>query len=93
MALQDRAGPHFEVMAAVMVAAIALGGSGCGRRVVGVAKPEALLAWEPHSADPSARITTVSSTADRVYVGFSDGELFFRANAVGAVTPPCPATR
>jgi hypothetical protein len=88
MAWQDRSVRHFEVMAAVMVAAIALGGSGCGRQVVGVAKPNALLAWEPHSADPSARITTVSSTAERMYVGFSDGELFFRANAGGAQWTP-----
>lgn len=64
--------------------ALALAGSGCGRQLVGVAKPPELLDWEPQAIDPTARITAVSSTADWIYVGFSDGEMFSRANADGA---------
>jgi hypothetical protein len=71
-------------LGAMVAMALVLGGSGCGRQVVGVAKPTALLEWEPRSADPGARITTVSATAARIYVGFSDGEMFFRANVAGA---------
>jgi hypothetical protein len=82
--MRDRLCLYLGVMAALAVGAMALAGAGCGRRLVGVAKPSALLAWEPQSAEASARITTVSSTAERIYVGFSDGELFFRANVAGA---------
>jgi len=83
MSMRDRAFPYFVEVAA-LAGAIALPASGCGRQLVGVAKPADLLAWEPQSTDPSARITAVSSTADWIYAGFSDGEMFFRANAEGA---------
>jgi hypothetical protein len=73
---------------AMLAGAIALGGAGCGRHLVGVAKPTELLAWEPESTDPTARITTVSATSDWIYVGFSDGELFFRANRAGTSWMP-----
>jgi hypothetical protein len=68
----------------VLAGALVLGGAGCGRQLVGVAKPADLLAWEPQATDPTARITAVSSTADWIYVGFSDGEMFSRPNADGA---------
>ena len=73
------------VVTAVSVAA-GLGASGCGRQVVGVAKPAALLAWEPEPQDPDAHITAVKAGPQRTYVGFSNGERFFRANAAAAWT-------
>jgi hypothetical protein len=57
--------------------------AGCGRQVVGVARPETLLAWEPQSADPEARITAVKASAEHTYVGFSDGEMFLKLNVTG----------
>ncbi len=63
-----------------MIAALLGGSVGCGRQVVGVAKPAALLAWEPCPQDATAKITTVKATAARTYVGFSNGERFFKAN-------------
>ncbi|HLK92093.1 MAG TPA: hypothetical protein VKZ18_19530 [Polyangia bacterium] len=69
-------------------AAVALGGAGCGRQLVGVAKPTDLVAWEPASTDPSARITTVSATADWIYAGFTNGDIYSRANAAGATWAP-----
>jgi hypothetical protein len=86
MAMRGRAFPSF--VAAAVAGMIALPGVGCGRQLVGVAKPADLLAWEPQSTDPSGRITAVSSTADWIYVGFSDGEMYFRANAPGASWTP-----
>jgi hypothetical protein len=65
---------------AVVVAAALCAGPGCGRQLVGVAKPDPLAAWEPQARNPSARITTVKTTAARTYVGFSNGERFFKAN-------------
>ena len=61
-----------------------VGAAGCGRQVVGVARPEAVLAWEPQSAEPQARITAVKATSERTYVGFSDGEMFLKLNVTGA---------
>lgn len=90
--MRDRSFLSFSVLVLAALAA-ALAGSGCGRQLVGVAKPADLLAWEPQSTDPTARITAVSSTADWIYVGFSDGEMFFRANADGAAWAPYTTTQ
>ncbi|HSY38658.1 MAG TPA: hypothetical protein VLA79_03990, partial [Polyangia bacterium] len=79
--MRDRSFPYF--VGVVLAGALTLAESACGRQSVGVARPADLLAWEPQAADPNARITAVSSTADWIYVGFSDGEMFSRANAVG----------
>jgi len=57
--------------------------AGCGALPVGVAAPEALVAWSPRPDDRSARITALQSSGERTYVGFSDGEMFSRAS-VGA---------
>jgi len=54
--------------------------AGCGREVVGVAKPEPLLAWEPRAQDPAARLTAVKVGPARTYVGFSNGERYFKSN-------------
>lgn len=85
--MRDRSFLSFSVLGLAALAA-ALAGSGCGRQLVGVAKPADLLAWEPQSTDPTARITAVSSTADWIYVGFSNGQIYFRANAAGASWMP-----
>jgi len=69
------------LLAAGVLAALLSGSVGCGRQVIGVAKPAALLAWEPCPQDATARITTVKATAARTYVGFSNGERFFKTNA------------
>jgi hypothetical protein len=58
--------------------------AGCGVQPVGVAPPEALLAFSPRPDDRSAAITAIKSSGERTYVGFSDGEMFFRANGAGA---------
>jgi hypothetical protein len=58
--------------------------SACGRQVVAVAKPTALLTWEPQPQDAAARITAVTVSAARTYVGFSDGERFFKDNVAGS---------
>src|ERR1041385_8204787 len=55
--------------------------AGCGALSVGVAAPEALVAWRPRPDDRSARIPAVQSSGERTYVGFSDGEMFFRDSA------------
>jgi hypothetical protein len=70
----------------VVIVAVLCGGSGCGRQVIGVAKPGALLEWEPQPKDTAARITAVKVTAARTYVGFSNGERFFKANTDAAWT-------
>jgi hypothetical protein len=74
-----------------MTMAAVLAVAGCGREVVGVAKPEALLAWEPQAQDAAAQITTVKVGVARTYVGFSDGERFFRTNANPAAIPTDPS--
>ncbi len=61
-----------------MAAALACGAFGCGRQLVGVAKPAALLDWTPQANYASAQITAVKAAGGRTYVGFSDGEMFFR---------------
>ncbi|HEY8927476.1 MAG TPA: hypothetical protein VIU64_24005, partial [Polyangia bacterium] len=57
---------------------------GCGVLPVGVAPPEALLAFSPRPDDRAAAITAIKSSGERTYVGFSDGEMFFRANGAAA---------
>ncbi|HVT08985.1 MAG TPA: hypothetical protein VHO67_16110 [Polyangia bacterium] len=74
-------------IAAALVAALSAASSGCGREVVGVAKPAALLAWEPQPQDARARITAVKTSPQRTYVGFSDGERVFKANGAADWTP------
>lgn len=74
-------------LAGVLVAALSGASSGCGREVVGVAKPAALLAWEPQPQDASARITAVKAGPQRTYVGFSDGERFFKTNGAAEWAP------
>lgn len=69
------------------VLGIAVATGGCGREVVGVARPEAMLAWEPQPQDASARITTVKVGAARTYVGFSDGERFFKLDGSSTWAP------
>jgi len=54
--------------------------AGCGVLPVGVAPPEALVAFSPRPDDRSATITAIASSGQRTYVGFSDGEMFYRAN-------------
>ena len=58
--------------------------AGCGDLQVGVAPPEALLAFSPRPNDRSAAITAIKSSGGRTYVGFSDGEMFFRADGAGS---------
>ncbi|MFL5305789.1 MAG: hypothetical protein ACJ8F1_11280 [Polyangia bacterium] len=72
-----------RTLTGVIVAAL-LGATGCGRELVGVAKPATLLAWEPQPHDPSARITAVKASPQRTYVGFSNGERFFKPNGATA---------
>lgn len=77
----------YDLHAVRMVALLgvmALAESGCGPHVVGVAKSDALRAWEPQPLDPSARITAVTSAAGRIYVGFSNAEMYFRPSDAGA---------
>jgi hypothetical protein len=50
--------------------------------------PAVLADWAPRSADLRARITSIAATGDRIYVGLSNGEIFFRARADGATGPP-----
>jgi hypothetical protein len=62
-------------------------GFGCND-LAGIGKPHDrvpldLLGWEPQPARPDARITSIYTTAERTYVGFSDGEVFFRGNTRG----------
>lgn len=75
------------LIAGAVLTALSGASSGCGRQVVGVAKPQALLAWEPQPRDTDARITAVKAGAQRTYVGFSDGERFFKMNGDSAWTP------
>ena len=79
MSMEKSRGWFVAPLAGALVSAF-LCASGCGRQVVGVAKPAALLAWEPEPADTSAKITAVKVGASRTYVGFSDGERFFAPN-------------
>jgi len=64
---------------------------GCGRMIIGVLaetpdgsaaapppKPAAVVAWEPKSVDPHAHITAARVGSDFVYVGFSDGEIYYQ---------------
>ena len=80
----EMAGQAGAVLAVIL--AVLCGGAGCGRQVIGVAKPDALLAWEPQPLDATARITAVKATAPRTYVGFSNGERFFKPNTDAAWT-------
>lgn len=59
------------------------GAVGCGRQLVGVAKPEALLDWMPQPREASAQLTAVKAGGGRTYVGFSNGEMFFQSDAGG----------
>jgi|GEM_PF-5212880 len=58
----------------------ALTASACGDRRLGVAQPELMLTWPPRPGEASARITTVKRGPRGIYVGFSDGEMFLKAN-------------
>lgn len=71
-------------IAATALLAMACPGAGCGVLPVGVAPPEALLAFSPRAEDRSAAITAIRSSGERTYVGFSDGEMFYRANGAAA---------
>ncbi|HVY36789.1 MAG TPA: hypothetical protein VHM31_02610 [Polyangia bacterium] len=103
--IESRTGKKVASVAGALVAALFAAWSGCGRQVVGVAKPAALLAWEPRPQNPSARITAVKTSPMRTYVGFSDGERLFKVNgapdwapydngagACGQPTPNGPVT-
>src|SRR5438477_8357990 len=68
--------PRVRLALVASIAAMAVA-PGCGREVVGVAKPRSLRAWEPTPAHP-AQMTVVKATPIAVYVGFSDGEVFAR---------------
>jgi len=70
-------------IAATALLALAWAAAGCGELPLGVAPPEALLAFSPRPDDRTASITAIKSSGARTYVGFSDGEMFFRANAAG----------
>ncbi|HXU63335.1 MAG TPA: hypothetical protein VN962_16670 [Polyangia bacterium] len=63
--------------------AMMCGAIGCGRQLVGVSKPEALVDWSPKPHDSSAQITAVGTGGGRIYVGFSDGDMFFQSDAGG----------
>ncbi len=65
---------------------LACGALGCGRQLVGVAKPAALLDWSPEANHASAQITAVKAGDGRTYVGFSDGEMFYRDDGTAAWT-------
>jgi hypothetical protein len=74
------------------VAAVACGGLACNQ-IAGIHEPHDrvpadLLRWEPQPVDAGARVTAVHATAERTYVGFSDGELFFRGNTAGLPWTP-----
>ncbi len=71
----------------LIVGVLGLALAGCGREVVGVAKPEALVQWEPQPQDPTARVTAVKVGAARTYVGFSNGERFFKPNGSSSWAP------
>jgi len=70
-------------IAATALLALACAAAGCGQLPLGVAPPEALLAFSPRPLDRSASITAIKSSGARTYVGFSDGEMFFRTNVPG----------
>jgi len=84
------------LVAIAFVVACLCCGPGCGRRLIGFApgaidagvdgkpgKPPAVTAWEPKSADPHAHITVTRVADQFTYVGFSDGEIYYRATAGG----------
>src|SRR5438552_9415939 len=73
--------PRVRIALVASIAAMAVA-PGCGREVVGVAKPRALRAWGPTPAHP-ADMTVVKATPTAVYVGFSDGEVFARTPGAG----------
>jgi hypothetical protein len=94
-------GPRARIALIATVIAMAVG-PGCGREVLGVAKPKTLLEWEPKPVH-AAQMTAVKATASGVYVGFSDGEVFghpqrtgpwveFDAGVCGQSKPSSPVT-
>lgn len=91
------ASPVLLLALALSLAPLLGGAAACGEMVLGrlpppdaglpivTPKPPEVEAWEPKSVDPAARITVVH-TGDRfTYVGFTNGEIYFRAT--GATGP------
>lgn len=66
------------------LAVMLCGALGCGRQLVGVAKPDALLDWSPQPREASAQLTAVKVSDSRTYVGFSNGEMFFQSAPAAA---------